>query len=68
MKEFKSYLIDEPYGIYPYALSYDAGEDIGDNNEVESIAERLGVEIEWASSPVEDEDGSGYWPFLVRKD
>ena len=67
-REFASYLLDEPMGEcgqYPYGLCYEAGDDTGRNNEVEIKADKIGVEIEWAGSPDEDEDGNGYWPFRI---
>lgn len=62
------FLLDEPageYGQFTHGLSYGPGEDVADDNLVEEIAERLGVEIEWAGSPEECDDGSGVWPFRV---
>lgn len=65
---FAAYLLDEPageHGQYPYGLYYEAGDDTSQNDEVETMAGELGVEIEWAGSPDEDEDGNGYWPFRI---
>ena len=67
-REFASYLLEEPageHGQYPFGLSYAAGDDTARNDEVELRAVELGVEIEWAGSPDEYEDGSGYWPFRI---
>ena len=67
-RSFSDYLLDEPageYGQFTHGLSYGPGEDVADDNLVEEITERIGVEIEWAGSPKEYEDGSGVWPFRV---
>ena len=65
------YILDEPAGEngqYPYGLAYSADEAISENSALEKIEEKYGISIEWAGSPDENEDGSGYWPFRVEAD
>ena len=62
------FLLDEPAGEngqYPYGLGYEAGDDVAEDGAVEALAAKFGIEIEWADSPEEYKDGSGYWPFRV---
>ena len=64
---FSKYLLDEPAGEnrqFPFGLSYGEGDNV-DDEAVEALAAKFGLEVEWAGSPEEYEDGSGVWSFRV---